>query len=318
MKTMKTRNSLFILALTFSSVLSATIKTSVIDGNWSNPSIWVPAGVPSSTDDVVIGSNVTANSMNTIANPSFTVNAGASFVVSTGTLTFSNNSISNSGTIVAQSLWLNYNFSFFNYGQIIVNGSFDCEGPINNTTGGTICITGQLSVVDLLTNAGSIRMDSLFNITTVINSGRMCISNVFFNAGSILGSGDICDATPNGLNDAPLGIVDISITQCQVGPCSSCVAPASVDDVNQLAASLVNIFPNPGNGVYTVQIKGAAEQYTFEVYDFSGRMLIQQQNQAVYGQLNTQIDMSGFAAGTYLLRISDGDNAQFAKLQKSE
>ncbi|MGL5889116.1 MAG: T9SS type A sorting domain-containing protein [Bacteroidia bacterium] len=314
---MKTKNSsLLLLALTFSSVLSATIKTSVIDGNWSNPSIWIPAGVPSSTDDVVISSNVTANSMNTISNPTFTIDAGASFVVSTGTLTFSNNSISNSGTIVAQSLWLNYNFSFFNYGQIIVNGVFDCEGPINNTTGGSIC-AGHVNVVDMFTNAGSISMDSLFNITTILNSGRMCISNTYFNAGSIIGSGDICDATPNGLNDLP-GTIGSTITQCQVGPCVSCVAPASVDDQNSLAVSSVNVFPNPGNGIYTVQISGTVQEYTLEVYDLAGRELIQQQNQAAYGQFNTQIDISSYAAGSYILRISAGGASQFVKLEKAE
>lgn len=92
----------------------------------------------------------------------------------------------------------------------------------------------------------------------------------------------------------------------------------SVDVQNPLAAGSINVFPNPGNGMYNVQISGAAQQYTFEVYDLSGRMLIQQQNQAAYGQLNTEIDMSSYAAGSYLLRISDGDNAQFVKLQKSE
>jgi uncharacterized protein YvpB len=88
--------------------------------------------------------------------------------------------------------------------------------------------------------------------------------------------------------------------------------------LSPLAATAVNVFPNPGNGMYNVQISGAAEQYTLEVYDLTGRILVQQQNQAAYGQLNTQIDMSMYAAGSYILRISDGDNAQFVKLEKSE
>ncbi|MGL5889115.1 MAG: T9SS type A sorting domain-containing protein, partial [Bacteroidia bacterium] len=92
----------------------------------------------------------------------------------------------------------------------------------------------------------------------------------------------------------------------------------SVDVQNPLAATSVNVFPNPGNGIYNIQISGVAQEYALEVVDLTGRVLVQQQNQAAYGQLNTQIDMSSYAAGSYILRISANGASQFVKLEKSE
>ena len=48
---------------------SAIIKTSLMSGNWSNPAIWLPTGVPTAADDVQI---LTTNTV-TLDN-NFTVN----------------------------------------------------------------------------------------------------------------------------------------------------------------------------------------------------------------------------------------------------
>jgi subtilisin family serine protease len=90
----------------------------------------------------------------------------------------------------------------------------------------------------------------------------------------------------------------------------------SVNVTEPLSAQNVQVFPNPGNGQYQVQISGAASEYTLEVFDLSGRMLLQQTTPAAAGQLNTSIDLSMYAAGTYMLRISTGSASEFVKLEK--
>lgn len=90
----------------------------------------------------------------------------------------------------------------------------------------------------------------------------------------------------------------------------------SVDVTEPLNAQHIQVFPNPGNGLYQVQISGAANEYTLEVFDLSGRMLLQQTTPAATGQLNTSIDLSMYAAGTYMLRISTGSASEFVKLEK--
>lgn len=46
--------ALFLCIMSF-----AATKTSVANGNWSSAATWSPSGVPTSTDDVIINTNVT-------------------------------------------------------------------------------------------------------------------------------------------------------------------------------------------------------------------------------------------------------------------
>ncbi len=69
MSRIKIQFSVFLLICFFalSNSVFAVTKTTTASGSWSNPAIWSPAGVPASSDDVVISS---AHSI-TISQPSF-------------------------------------------------------------------------------------------------------------------------------------------------------------------------------------------------------------------------------------------------------
>ncbi len=75
----------------------------------------------------------------------------------------------------------------------------------------------------------------------------------------------------------------------------------------------VSIFPNPGHGRVTVALSGLAAGPTeFTVYDQVSRVVLRQRINAANGQ--NEIDLGNVPAGTYLLRINQGQAATTQRL----
>jgi hypothetical protein len=114
--------ALFILLLTLGDVAFAVTRTSALSGNWYNASTWLPAGVPSAEDDVVIttGNTITVCSDQSVRN--LTVNSG-------GTLKWSTtNKLSVSGSLTV-------------YGKVDMHG-----GDLALTTPGSAFTLGENSI----------------------------------------------------------------------------------------------------------------------------------------------------------------------------
>jgi hypothetical protein len=66
----------------------------------------------------------------------------------------------------------------------------------------------------------------------------------------------------------------------------------------------IAIYPNPTNGVTTVEVSGSVyNDASVEVYDLSGRKLIQEKMNATQFFAESFLDLSSMNAGTYLVRI---------------
>jgi blue copper oxidase len=76
------------------------------------------------------------------------------------------------------------------------------------------------------------------------------------------------------------------------------------------AISDVSVFPNPSNGILTIQNYGSAH-LNVRITNSMGQELIQVEE---LSNLNNSIDLSGFANGTYLVSITDGINKQTKKV----
>lgn len=65
----------------------------------------------------------------------------------------------------------------------------------------------------------------------------------------------------------------------------------------------VNVFPNPTKGNLTIELNSpiSAEGLTMQVYSIQGRKIVEQ----VINTKNTQLDLSNFENGIYLLRVVD-------------
>jgi hypothetical protein len=122
------------------------IKTSVVSGNWSSAATWSPAGVPLSTDDVIIdtGDTVTMDAARTIVN--VTVNSGAMLQWSAAVprmLTVNGNFVNNGYTDMCGDLLLASGRSV-RFGS---NSTF-IWNPANNTATGATLFTNGLENFD--------------------------------------------------------------------------------------------------------------------------------------------------------------------------
>jgi predicted metalloprotease with PDZ domain len=77
---------------------------------------------------------------------------------------------------------------------------------------------------------------------------------------------------------------------------------ASVLEPKQL-----DIFPNPNQGVFTLNFEGEAVATTILVTDITGQEIFKKVMANFNGTFNDRLDISGNAAGTYFLTIIQGD-----------
>lgn len=138
----------------------AVTKTSVANGNWSAAATWSPSGVPTSTDDVIINTNVVLDVNITLdAGGSITVNSGKSLIGSTaiintnGTVAGPNISIVNSGTLTIDQIQSTEEcglVSIDNYGLLSALGiatitfRWSASGSITNYASGTISVPNSM------------------------------------------------------------------------------------------------------------------------------------------------------------------------------
>lgn len=67
----------------------------------------------------------------------------------------------------------------------------------------------------------------------------------------------------------------------------------------------LNIFPNPGKGIFNIEGSTTAAVTELVVYDMHGRVAYSTKVNAVNGRLRTQLDLSGLSTGNYILRLSN-------------
>lgn len=147
--------------------------------------------------------------------------------------------------------------------------------------------------------------------------GGFNISGTSLNSGSVGSPGervDLCDAGhPAGGIDGNTGSVSASTTYCSCA--NSCVATGitaikAPDDIQ-----IGSIYPNPAvssfSAAITVRTGGTM---LAEVYDMTGKKLWGASFRAAAGDNKLDVDVSRFAAGTYILKISDAKQLQTGQL----
>lgn len=109
-------------------------------------------------------------------------------------------------------------------------------------------------------------------------------------------------------SEDPSGLEAGSYT-CTVTDANGCTYNVTGIEVDsQLSLGEVNInfnvFPNPSNGVFNVQLLNTDQDVTVSIVDLTGRLVYSQQ---ITGKSIFSIDISDKAEGTYFIRISDGE-----------
>lgn len=285
----------------FTNYSYALTRTSIANGNWNNPAIWSPAGVPQITDDIIIiNSNVNFSQNIVHGTIEFRINQGAS-LVSTGqdTLTLGCATAIINGYLQCAVINSSTSDSTVNSGTIVA-GEFVQGGTLVNNAGGAMCISLGLFTSDVFVNNGSVNTASWVNSAQTSGAGKYCIALSFVNSGDITGSGDVCDATPGGANDIDVGTIAQTITICQTGPCVVC-GPAP-NAVNEIEADVyaISVAPNPMNEQATFTIHTPVNDDTwFELLNIQGQII------RTVNLTSTVfvLDRNELEAGIYLYRV---------------
>ena len=82
--------------------------------------------------------------------------------------------------------------------------------------------------------------------------------------------------------------------------------PTAIGETN---AENINVFPNPSNGMVYVCAESQQVQ-ELQVFDLSGRMILQKS----INETEFSIDLSGYNAGTYILRLTTRNGVETSKI----
>jgi len=112
----------------------------------------------------------------------------------------------------------------------------------------------------------------------------------------------------------PVGTAN-SATSCytlkvQTGTAAKTMAIATPENVYQDFA--INLFPNPAGDQLNVLVEGVDKNAEIKVYNLMGKLVMQRQS----SNLLTQLDISKFPAGIYLLNVNNGKEIKAAKFIK--
>ncbi len=91
---------------------------------------------------------------------------------------------------------------------------------------------------------------------------------------------------------------DVTITDTIVVYVESCQ-----ETYDKVADLKLIIYPNPSNGLVTIDIKGAEKSLDLELFDMNGRLIYKEKIDTRYQQINKDVDLSRLPKGMYLIRL---------------
>jgi len=90
---------------------------------------------------------------------------------------------------------------------------------------------------------------------------------------------------------------------------------------NDVAATSVaselnfSVYPNPNNGQFTVSFNGNTEEdATLQLFDITGKVIFTHSYSTVAGLNELPVELTGFSAGVYMLKFSQGNETQMTKV----
>ena len=156
------------------------------------------------------------------------------------------------------------------------------------------CVTNNdiSNEITLTVNPLPTKPSILYNANT-LTSSVSATTYIWYKDGSIIDNGTNQAITFQGDGDYKLMIKDAN-------GCENESDIASLTNITAIVNSTVEIYPNPAKN--TVTISGIPSTSTIKMFDVLGKELIL--DKAVVNN-HLQLDVSGFAKGTYLLQVND-------------
>ena len=85
--------------------------------------------------------------------------------------------------------------------------------------------------------------------------------------------------------------------------------------IEEIAGVTIQVFPNPNNGVFTIELKAQKSQkLDISIISPSGETVYSRTGFEVSGIANDKIDVSRLSQGTYILQVSNGSGKLLRKI----
>jgi len=96
-------------------------------------------------------------------------------------------------------------------------------------------------------------------------------------------------------------------------PITACaIIPSSLVNINQEENTIINIYPNPSNGVFNIDFKTFTEVLNVSITDITGKIIYQLANANCKSQI--QIDLSNQNKGIYFIRLFNNSSSYNYKI----
>lgn len=86
--------------------------------------------------------------------------------------------------------------------------------------------------------------------------------------------------------------------------------PLSVNENENILSDML-VFPNPGNGIFTINLNSGEKIDVLEVYDLAGQQVYSGSH---FNAAHAQIDLTGHAEGIYTIKVTSGKNTGFSRI----
>jgi photosystem II stability/assembly factor-like uncharacterized protein len=187
--------------------------------------------------------------------------------------------------------------------RITVKDSGSYTVTVKNNAGCEATSTPQIIALNPLPEKPVIIRDSNTLSSTVTGASYQWLEN-----GTVVSGQNRRTYTPT---QASLG-KQITVRVTNASGCSSVsdpfkFTPLSVDEEDKSTA--LAIYPNPASGDFTLQFIPTSQEISISIVDASGQNVFSLSRQLTAGTLfREKINLTGFASGTYLIKIKDGVN----------
>lgn len=202
------------------------------------------------------------------------------------------------------------------YEYSLSGSAFQTSNVFSNLAGGFYLLTVRDAAGSTSEQTVEIQEPSLLTVTATANSN------------SIVAAAD--GGTPNYVYSLNGGTAQTSGTFNNLAPGSYTVVAT---DANGCTASLtgliimsgtvepgeawgLSVSPNPSTGLFVLTLQSAPDALHAQIFDATGRLLQSLELQPQGGSLTTTLHLEHLPQGTYLLRLSDGQNWGGIRLSK--
>lgn len=235
----------------------------------------------------------------------------------------------------------------YGYGCVSICGQLDCESAgtynvtLNFSTLSLFDISGIPGIAGLLQTAG-IDANNIPNsvsvplIITVTPSSNLLLDITYPGTTTLIDSGETItlsgatgfdsylwstgDTVPS-LNVSPTDTTTYVLTATDAGGCSQKdsveVQVQSVEIVNSILeptkTELVDLFPNPNSGIFTVQLQSASgKAFSLRIFNLAGEQVLMKD--VFFANSKLTLNLNDLEKGVYLIQLNNADQVLQNKL----